>query len=124
MLGSGPLYLLAIPLSDNPFLPLTTEKRVQTTLTKLGLDTFGSLFPDGQARKLSDMIQLPGMTCMDNFTMTRLLGTLRTVFTTFPAVYAEFVPLTLLITDDSGAHLITKLFKACILLKKVRDRGT
>lgn len=53
LLGSGPLYLPAIPPSYNPFLPLTTEKGVLVILTKLGLDTFGSLFPDGQAHKMS-----------------------------------------------------------------------
>lgn len=123
MLVSDPLYSPAIPLFNNPLLPLTAEKQVQTTLTKLDLTTLGTLFLEGQEHKLSDIAQLPNLTYMDNFTMTRMQGALRSAFTTFPAPYAEFTLLSLLISDTSSTYLITKLYKACMSKKIVRERG-
>lgn len=123
MLGDVPLYSSAIPLSNNTFLPLTSEKVVQHTHTKLGLDTLGSLFPEGHARTLMELSALPGMTYMDNFITARLLGALPSTVAFFPSPPTDFTPLTLLITDKEGIHLFTKLYKACIALKQVRDRG-
>lgn len=118
---SGPLYSPALLLAHNPFLPLTTDRGVLATLSKLGLDTFGSLFPDDRARKLSELTQLPGLTGVDSLNVARLQGTLRATFSSFPAPFADFPPLTLLITDDTRFHLVTKLYKACLALRMGRD---
>lgn len=122
-LGAGPLYSPVLPLFDNPLLPLTTEKQVQSTLAKLNLSTLGSLFPNGQARKLSELTQMPDLTYMDKLILTRLQGALKSAFSSFPAPYADFTPLTLLISNAGRSHLITKLYRICLSLKSPRDRG-
>lgn len=60
---------------------------------------------------------------MDTFIAARLLGALWSLVTSFPSPPADFTPLTLLISDKEGTHLVTKLYQACLALKQVRDRG-
>lgn len=113
LLGSDLLYSSALPLPNARWLPITGELLVHRTLTSFNITKSGDLFPNGHFLSLQEEEKFVEASFMDRFVMNRIRSTIRAALPSFPIEPTSFEPLTLLIQNQRGDHLVSKLYHSC-----------